>query len=99
MYTRSQIDVSVFVYLLIHTYIYNIYIFHYTDRAHPPRRACRAEAAHTLSMVVTDAVFHLLMSALNFGELSNACEPTTRRSTAARSARQRGADACAPNHT
>ena len=45
-----------------------------------PRRISRAtaETAHTQVNVVTDAVFHAPMFALNADASRNACEPTTR---------------------
>ncbi len=54
--------------------------------AHNGGAASNPGRAHTLAMVATGAVFHLLMSALKTYAFSNICEPTTRRSTAARSA-------------
>ncbi len=47
------------------------------DRARPGRlrwRAAGPTAAHTLFNVVTDAVFHAPMFALNVDALENACE-------------------------
>ncbi len=59
-------------------------------------RARRPEAAHTSFRSVTNAVFHLLMSALNAGPADrNACEPTGQRSTAAHGARKRCGRVCA----
>ena len=55
----------------------------------PPRwRAARAEkAAHTLDNVVTAAVFHAPMFALNAVADWNACEPSHPRSTPTEGAR------------
>jgi hypothetical protein len=53
-----------------------------TGRAHPGRsRAAGPEAAHTAYNVVTDAVFHAPMFALNAHADKNACEPSNTRST------------------
>jgi hypothetical protein len=64
------------------------------------------EAAHTKDKPVTEAVFHAPMFALKADADWNTCEPRTRRSAAAGSARTRqevlarvGADAGAPTHT
>ncbi len=54
-----------------------------TDRAQSAAVRAGPEAAHTESIIVTRAVFHAPMFALNTDAEANACEPRTRRSAAA----------------
>ena len=64
-----------------------------TDRARPRRAALRRpKAAHTACNVVTDAVFHAPMFALNAVADQNACEPDHTQFTPIESARKFGAD-------
>ena len=60
-----------------------------TGRAHPRRRP---KAEHTVYKVVTDAVFHVPMFALNADVASNVCEPNQTQSMPTESARKLGAD-------
>ncbi len=60
-----------------------------TDRAQSAAVRAGPEAAHTKDKSVTRAVFHAPMFALKADAFSNACEPRTRRSAAAGSARTR----------
>jgi hypothetical protein len=63
-----------------------IYIYKPTERIRCVARRW-PKAAHTWNNVVTDAVFHAPMFALNANVLANACEPSLTRSTPTERAR------------
>jgi hypothetical protein len=74
------------VYIYIHMYIkMGMYGTSNNGRVHPRRRP---EAAHTVYKVVTDAVFHSSMFALNADAEKNVCKPNHTPSTPTESARK-----------
>ena len=115
IHTYIYIDINVYKHTYMHIHIQYICVYIYVHLyVHPsvPTRGCtyhaaaRAgappgpKAAHTRSNVVTDAVFHAPMFALNADAEESACAPSPPRSTPTRRRSHVSARiACAPDRT